>query len=358
MSFSRPIAASLLALLPMATLASLALGSEASRGEHRILAARDLVMLVVENPFGGLEVIGEEREEIELEVQYRVRTRSADRARKIVEALRIELHEEDGRLRLLPMHDGEFLGKVGGKLRDVVLRMDVLARIPSALALNAGVTDEFLKVSGLEADVLLRATSGSVELRELGGDVTLTLTSGDVRGIDLAGDLLVTATSGDLDFERVGGHAELVSWTGTIDAEDFGKSLVVESESGGIDLAEIRGDLRVMNASGGISIRDPGGDVRVNSAGGTVRLFSLPPVVADSRLVRITSSSGTVTLGILAGAGYHLDLSTDMGAMRVKLPLEVESISRHHLVGRLGDGKGELQVVTATGDIRISLTDE
>jgi len=336
-------------LLALTGLANLALGAEASRGEHRLLAARDLVMLVVENPFGGLEVIGEDRDEIELEVQYRVRTRSADRARAIVDPQR-----------LIPMHGDDFLGDSReSHLRGAVLRMDILARVPSHLALNAGVTDEFLKVSGLDAEVLLRATSGSVELQDLDTDATLTLTSGDASGRNLAGDLTVTATSGDLEFERVGGDAELVSWTGTIAAENVAGSLMVESESGDINLSEIHGDLRVLNASGGISIRDPGGDVRVNSAGGSVSLFSLLPFAdEDPPRIRITSSSGTVAIGVHPKAGYHIDLSTDMGAMRVKLPLVVEDISRRHLAGRLGDGKGELQVVTATGDIRITLTDE
>lgn len=359
-SFSSWTPGALLTLLALTGLANLALGAEASRGEHRLLAARDLVMLVVENPFGGLEVIGEDRDEIELEVQYRVRTRSADRARAIVEALRIDLVEVDGRLRLIPMHGDDFLGDSReSHLRGAVLRMDILARVPSHLALNAGVTDEFLKVSGLDAEVLLRATSGSVELQDLDTDATLTLTSGDASGRNLAGDLTVTATSGDLEFERVGGDAELVSWTGTIAAENVAGSLMVESESGDINLSEIHGDLRVLNASGGISIRDPGGDVRVNSAGGSVSLFSLLPFAdEDPPRIRITSSSGTVAIGVHPKAGYHIDLSTDMGAMRVKLPLVVEDISRRHLAGRLGDGKGELQVVTATGDIRITLTDE
>ena len=347
------------ALLPLLVVGSPAWGAEASRGEHRLLVSHDLVMLAVENPFGRLEVIGEDREDLALEVQYRVHARSGESARSLVAALSVELSDRDGWLRLQPAHDGRPLNGGSDKaLRGAKLRLDLLLRAPAGLGLHAGVTGESLVVSGLTGDARLSATSGDIELSELGGAVDLTLTSGNVRGRDLGGPVKAIATSGNLEFNRVETDAELHSSTGWIRSHDIAGDLHIESLTGDIRVDGVDGDLRVISTSGDLDIRGTMGDVRVNSAGGTVSLFTLGPVPEGrERRVRITSSSGDVILGLRPDAGYHLDLATDMGAIRVRLPLVVEDITRRHLAGRMGDGRGQLQVVTATGDIRISLAE-
>ncbi len=348
-----------LACLGLILAAGVSAGAEANRDEVRRLAARELVLLSVENPHGSLELIGEDREEIIVEAHYRVQCRNGKRAKEIAEDLSIEVREEDGRLTLMLLIDGERLDRQGHEtLDDVTLGMDLMLRLPAQLALEAGVTDHELIVSGLQGDTRLRATSGKVELKELGGRVELTLTSGPLRCRNIAGPLIVLATSGDLDVRGVKGGTDLVSWTGQIRAEKINGKLNVESDSGNLILKEIDGALHVISASGDIDIQDPRGDVRVNSAGGDISVLGLGPARDGDGHLRLISSSGEVVLGILPGAGYHLDLSTDMGAMRVKLPLKVEGVSRRRLQGILGNGKGELQIVTATGDIRIFLTDE
>ncbi len=359
-NFSKMRSSICLACLGLLLVVGISTAAEANRGEHRRLATRELVLLSVENSYGSLELLGEDRDEIVVEAQYRVRCRSAERARKIAEGLSLEAREEDGRLRLMLLLLGERIGKQGGESVDGVdIRMELLLRLPKGLALEAGVTDNQLIVKGVQGDARLRATSGEVELFDLGGRVDLTLTSGPLRCRDLAGSLTVLATSGDLDVRGVAGDTELVSWTGRIRAENINGELNVESDSGNLILKEIDGALRVISASGDIDINHPGADVRVNSAGGDISLLGLGPALGEEeRRLRLISSSGEVVLGILPGAGYRLDLSTDMGAMRVKLPLKVESVSRSRLLGILGDGKGELQIVTATGDIRIFLTTE
>ncbi len=359
MNFSSAGGRVCLACLGLILMAGAASGADADRDEIRRLAARELVLLSVENPHGSLELIGEEREEIVLEAHYHVQCRDGKRAQKVVEDLSMEVREEDGRLRLMLLMAGEGLGRQRHESLDgVTLGMDLKLRLPAHLALEAGVTDHQLTVSGLQGNVHLRATSGKVDLKGLGGRVELTLTSGPLRCRGIAGPLIVLATSGDLDVRGVKGDTDLVSWTGQIRAEEIDGVLNVESDSGDLVLKNIDGALRVISASGDIDIQDPRGDVRVNSAGGDISVLGLGPARENDGHLRLISSSGEVVLGIMPGAGYHLDLSTDTGAIRVKLPLKVEGVSRRRLQGILGDGKGELQIVTATGDIRIFHTDE
>lgn len=334
--------------------------AEASRGEERQLSARELVALVVSNPLGSLEVIGEERDNVALEAQYRVGARSGDRARELVEALGVDISERDGRLWLRPSRDGMVVDGLHTRLdRGDRLRMDLLLRIPHRLALEAGVTGEPLVVSGLRARVRLSSTSGEMRLTDLDGDVTANLTSGDLHAERLGGEARLTTSGGDIAVTRIGGDALLSALSGNIHAEGVAGALEVESLSGDIEVDGVGGDLRVISTNGDVGIHDVGGDLRVNNAGGRVLVHALAGRAGDTApRARLTSSSGEVIISIHRGYGWRLDLATDSGGMRVKLPLAVEEISRRQLVGRYLDGAGSLQVVTATGDIRITLASE
>ena len=329
--------------------------AEASRSEQRTLAARQLAMLIVENPVGGLELRGGEARELGLEAQFRVEGSSTAAVKRVIEALRIETFEQDGRLRVRPVHGDRVLDSPRPSWLDGArVRVDLRLRVPAGLPVAASVTRDKLTVVGLDEDVVLAATSGEVAVRELKGDLELGVTSARVRVEQVAGDVNVTATSGDLDLRRVGGDATLNTITGKVRVEDVDGDLEVESGGGTLTLLGVRGRQDVISASGDVAIRDPGGDIKVNCANGDLSVFGLGSA-DEGNDVFLASSSGDVEILLLPEASFHLDLATDLGTMQLRLPLAVEDVSRRHVAGTLADGKGRLQIVTATGDIRITL---
>lgn len=360
-SFSRPLGRRLLLLSGLAlTVASGGRASEASRSEDRLLPAQQLAQLIVENPAGGIELIGEEREDLAIAITYRVTGRSSERVREIVGALRLEAREQDGRLRLRPVHaagdiDGPRPAIFDGAELSIALRLRLPARLPVA----ASVTRDKLVATGLAGDLVIAATSGDIDLRRLAGRVEAGITSGDLRANDIEGDVAITTTSGDLDLRRLGGDAELHSVSGEIRAEAVTGDLKVETSTGNTTLIAPRGRVEVLSASGDVAIRAPGGDLKVNCANGDLSVVDLGPR-SDGlpRSVFLANSSGDVELLLLPGASFALEVVTDLGAMQLRIPLQVEALSRRRVAGRLGAGTGQLKIVTATGDIRITLGPE
>jgi hypothetical protein len=337
-----------------------ALAAEAKRSEERRVPARQLAQLTVENPAGSIELQGEAREDLELTVQYRVWGGSADAVRKIIAALRIEVLEQDGRLLLRPMHAERSIdGPRPSWLDGARLSIDLHVRTPATLPIAASVTRDRLVAVDCRGDLILAATSGDVEVRQLDGALEAGVTSGTLRVSDVKGDVELTATSGDLDLRRVEGSGVLHSVTGSMRVEQVAGNLEIESTGGELVVAAVGGRLELISGSGDVAIREPGGDLKVNCASGDLSVLDLGPTTGGRpREVFLASSSGDVDVLVLPGAGYQLDVATDLGTMQLRLPLQVEDLTRRHVSGRFGDGKGRLRVVTATGDIRITLANE
>jgi len=331
--------------------------AEAKRSEQRRVPARQLAQLTVENPAGNIELQGEAREDLELTVQYRVWGGSADAVRAAIGKLRIDVLEQDGRLRLRPMHAERGIdGPRPSFLDGARLSIDMHLRLPAKLRTAATVTRDRLVALDLQGDLVLAATSGDVEVRKLGGSLEAGVTSGILRISDVKGDVALTTTSGDLDLRRVQGRAVLQSVTGSMRVEQVMGDLEIESTSGELLVTAVGGNLELISGSGDVAIRKPGGDLRVNCASGDLSVLDLgAPAGGRPRDVFLASSSGDVEVLLLPGTGFQLDVATDLGAMQLRLPLQVEDVTRRHVSGRFGDGKGHLRVVTATGDIRITL---
>lgn len=361
MSFSRPLGRRFGPLLGLLlAIAAAADASEASRSEDRLLPARQLAQLIVENPAGSIELIGEEREDLALAVTYRVTGRNSERVREIAGALRLDAREQDGRLRLRPAYgsaeiDGPRPTGLDGAELSIALRLRLPARLPVA----ASVTRDKLVATGLAGDLVIAATSGDIDMRRLGGRVEAGITSGDLRASDVQGDVAITTTSGDLDLRRLGGDAELHSVSGAMRVEAVAGDLTIETSTGDLTLIAPQGRVELLSASGDVAIRAPGGDLKVNCANGQLSVIDLGPRPDGApRDIFLANSSGDVELLLLPGADYALEAVTDLGAMKLRIPLQVETLSRRRVAGRLGSGTGRLKVVTATGDIRITLGPE
>lgn len=334
--------------------------AEASRSEERLLPAQQLAQLIVENPAGSLELIGEARDDLALAVDYRVSGRDRERLRAVIAGLRIEAFEQDGRLRLRPMHaqddlDGPRPAVLEGAEVSVAIRLRVPARLPVA----ASVTGDKLVASGLAADLVLAATSGDIDLRRLAGGLDAGLTSGDLRASDIEGDVRITTTSGNLDLRRLGASADLHSISGDMRVEAVAGDLTVETSTGNLTLIAPRGRVEVLSANGEVALRAPRGNLKVNCANGDLSVVDLGPG-ADGlpKEVFLANSSGDIEVLLLPGADFALEAATDLGAMQLRIPLHVETLSRRRVAGRLGTGSGQLKIVTATGDIRITLAPE
>ena len=191
-----------------------------------------------------------------------------------------------------------------------------------------------IEFSQLTGPARAQTTSGDVTLRDLAQPATVRVTAGHVDAVDVAGPLTVRATSGDVDARGVRGGVRLETSTGDVTASDVSGSVTISTSAGEIALAAASAD-----------------SCELESASGDIEAELL---IAPHH-VQVRSSSGSVDLSIPKGAGGTLDLQTATGTLSVKSAVDVETMNRNRLTGRLG-GVGSVAVRTSSGDITLAIS--
>jgi DUF4097 and DUF4098 domain-containing protein YvlB len=195
----------------------------------------------------------------------------------------------------------------GWRRRDGSLAVTV--RVPRDSSVDAKVASATTACHGRFATVDVDSASGDAYAEHVTGKAVFQTASGDVRTGAVDGALRVKGASGDLKAGRVGGSVD------------------------------------VKTASGDIQIEEAGADVDAKTASGDVRLGA-----TGSGTVRVGTVSGDVGVGVRAGTGVWLDVSTVSGRTRNGLDMGAAPG---------GDGDGHqltLQLRTVSGDIDIYRT--
>lgn len=188
-----------------------------------------------------------------------------------------------------------------------------------------------IELSQLSGPARVQTTSGDVTLRDLTQPATIRVTAGDIDAVDVTA-LTVRATSGDVSARGVRGGLRFETSTGDVSASEVSGTVMISTSAGDVDLAAAAADSCVIETASG--------DIDAE--------LTIAP-----RHVQVRSSSGDVVLGMPSGAGGALDLQTATGTLQVKSAVDVETMNRNRLTGRLG-GAGSVAVRTSSGDITLA----
>jgi DUF4097 and DUF4098 domain-containing protein YvlB len=165
-----------------------------------------------------------------------------------------------------------------------------------------------------DTEVDLDTSNGAIELTGLVGDGRLDTSNGAIRLVDVTGDYRGRTSNGAIRIDGMEGTAD------------------IETSNGAVDVADSKGEFDFHTSNGRISFS---GEL---TAGG------------DNRL---ETSNGRVNVELLGEPSVRIDASNSNGDITTNLPLTIESTSRHHLVGTIGDGEADLYVRTSNGDLDI-----
>ncbi|MBV9879289.1 MAG: DUF4097 family beta strand repeat protein [Gemmatirosa sp.] len=233
-------------------------------------------------------------------------------------------------------------------------------------------------------------SGGQVEVRSSGrgteawADVTVSVPAGARLAVHLvAGEATVSNVDGELSIDV---HQASVS------TERTRGRLDVDAGSGRVRIAGAQGDVNLDLGSGPVELRDVNaGDLRVDAGSGdltganvTARLVDLDLGSGGTRLGRVTTrdlkvdagsgsvdidfasdvddvridvGSGIVTLRVPPTLGAALDVDTGSGGIETEIPIEVTRRERDHLTGRIGDGKGRIEIDGGSGRVRLLKAD-
>jgi DUF4097 and DUF4098 domain-containing protein YvlB len=174
-----------------------------------------------------------------------------------------------------------------------------------------------------DSNVELRSASADATLHGVYGAVSVHTASGDAFVEAVTGDLTANAASGDITAGRIGGD------------------LKVNSASGDLHAEQIDGTVNVHTASGDVELGSVGKGARANTASGDITITKLVRGNA-----KINSASGDIEIGVGAGTGVYMDISSMSGRARSHLDTSSTPIGN-------GDPEVTLHLRSMSGDITV-----
>lgn len=168
------------------------------------------------------------------------------------------------------------------------------------------------------------------------GAVDVTLSAGNARVGD-ADRLAVNASAGSIVAGRVTGPAELKASAGSVRIREIAGDATVRSANGHTTVSVVTGSLTVSGAHGDIIVGRVAGSLVAKTSYGNVRVEN-----AESGSIRLTTSYGSVEVGVPEGTAALLDLQSKSGAIRNRLqpaagPVGDESTAEIHASTGYGD---------------------
>lgn len=272
---------------------------------------------------GDIRVTGGSGTEIKIDATKRARHRDPEQARRLLDALRIDVNNFNGRVEVRTVYPrrGSF-----GK--------NISASVDYVIAVPAGAT---------------------VSLKSISGDISVSNVKGEVRAETVSGDVNVSATpnlavaktiSGDVTAQNIGTQTTLI--LSTISGTVLGTGLKVRA----LEAGTVSGNVRLV----GSEIER----LEAKSVSGSIE-FEAP--LSKGGRYEFTSHSGNVRITLAGNTGFELDADTFSGSVRSDVPVTLRAVGRtdqnrrgsnRAIRGSYGDASAFLSVRSHSGSVVIS----
>jgi DUF4097 and DUF4098 domain-containing protein YvlB len=193
---------------------------------------------------------------------------------------------------------------------------------------------------------------GRVDVTNVDGNLMVDVGSANITSRGTRGELSLDTGSGDIRVDNAQGEVELDTGSGSVTLNGSkGTKLTINTGSGDVVATNVEADLtEIDTGSGGI---------RIDAI--TTRRLSLDTGSGDVRAALITTpdnididtGSGEVVLRLPSDASAMVDLDTGSGDFTIELPLSVTHKEESNLRGKLGTGRGRINIETGSGDISL-----
>jgi DUF4097 and DUF4098 domain-containing protein YvlB len=273
---------------------------------------------------GDVRVTGGAGNEIRIDATKRVRHRDAAEAKRLLEALRIDINNFNGRVEVRTIYP-----RTSMRSNNLSASVDYVIAVPAAAA------------------VVLKSISGDLTVSNVRGEVRAEAISGDVNLTNTPNLALAKTVSGDVVARDIGTETSLV--LGTVSGNVIGSGLKVRT----LEAGTVSGSVRL---SGSQIER-----LEASSLSGDVEFDA--PLVKGGRY-EFTSHSGNVRLILSGNTGFELDADTFSGSVRSDVPVTLRSIgqtagrerrgSQRAVRGTYGDGSAILSVRSHSGSVVIT----
>jgi DUF4097 and DUF4098 domain-containing protein YvlB len=181
----------------------------------------------------------------------------------------------------------------------------------------------------------VRGKTGSVQAEGSLRVVELTASAGDAR-LDDVERLALSVGAGSVHVGRAA-TADLKVGAGSVRVEEVTGDTTIKASNGTTSVGLVTGSLTVQGAHGDIAVSRVRGTVTERSAHSSIRVDAL-----EAGTVSLTTSFGSVDVGVPEGTTAYLDLATEHGTVRDQLtptegPVADEATAEIHASTGYGD---------------------
>ena len=281
--------------------------------------------LAFDSDRGGVAILGEERDDIFIQVM--ARDMDPDKA---MDALELEFHETLGGLEVRARFRGEsgwlsslFGGGGGGVFFDV--------RVPRSTELEIDNGSGGFRAQEIDADVSVDNGSGGIQLQSIRGSVSIDNGSGGIR------------------VSRIEGSLQIDNGSGGVRVDDIRGDVNIDNGSGGVSVAKVVGDVSVDNGSGGIQLDDVEGALEADTSSGGINAR----MTGHNLGVQAETGSGGVRIEVPASWGADVEMSSRKGDVIVEGWSNLAVTDAHNFRGTLGGGGPRISLSSESGDVEL-----
>lgn len=275
---------------------------------------------------GDIRVTAGSASEIKIDATKRARHRSPEEAKRLLEALRVDINNFNGRVEVRTIYPRR--GQFGNNISASV---DYVIAVPPA------------------AMVALKSISGDISVTNVKGEVRVETVSGDVNVTGTPNVAIAKTISGDVTAREVSSQTSMLLSTVS------GNVIATGIKARSLEAGSVSGDVRLV----AFEVER----LEARSLSGNIE-FDAP--LAKGGRYEFMSHSGNVRLVLAGNTGFELDADTFSGTVRSDLPVTLRTMGRQDasqgrsrtsnraVRGTFGDGSAYLSVRSHSGSVVIA----
>jgi hypothetical protein len=229
------------------------------------------------------------------------RLSNRDIERMLEENYEIDIRVESGRLIATARRKNVGGMRIGGL--SISFRISVPSNIASSELRTSGGSIRLSDLSG-----------GTQNFQTSGGSLSVENVSGNIIGRTSGGSISLNNSHNNIDLQTSGGSITAQNSSGTITLRTSGGSLTLNNLNGNIEARTSGGSITANNVQGSLETRTSGGSVNLNRLSGNVNASTSGGSMSVEMLsvaesVRVTNSSGNISLTLPGNQGYNLNVT-------------------------------------------------
>lgn len=274
----------------------------------------------IANPFGDVEVVATEGNELKVSAKIEARGATLAIARDAARATEIHTATEGNIIKVEvfgPAREREGQGRV---LRDRRVQVDFVVSVPSGLEVRVNNAFGNVRVNGMRQAVYVENSFGPVEVQNVQGSIDVRNRFGDISVLGAGGSLCIENRTGRVRVDGAG-ETTIKNNFGEVNASNINGQLDVTNSHGAVEIHKASGYVKVSNQFGAVSIDDPGTGVEVRNSAGEVKVGIVRPITKDCFL---STKFGDISLSLLSGVKADITANTRLGRIRADGPIVVK----------------------------------